>query len=119
MNGYLINSHFSTGVSVGIDRYKNVTFIPIMLDLRWYILNKKVTPVLSAGLGYSLSSDKDNKAGYIANPSLGLKIKVSRSTALNFSFGYRIQNNSYPRYYYGNIIHETATFVNFKTGVSF
>ena len=34
INGYLVNPNFYLGFVVGVDKYKNATFIPLFADIR-------------------------------------------------------------------------------------
>jgi len=118
INGYLFNPYFSMGIGIGVDRYKNVTFVPLFADLRVNFLQTNVTPFLSGGIGYSLGTDKVNKGGLLVNPALGVKFFVSSKAALNFSIGYRLQENSFTYYYYGTY-KESSGYLNFKLGATF
>ena len=114
INGYLFNPNFSLGLGLGIDKYKSgATFAPLFADLRVNILASEVSPFLACGVGYSLGFD-ENKGGPMLNASLGVKFFVSQATALNFSIGYRMQDNEVNKYY-----KETGRFLVFRFGASF
>ena len=100
INGYLVNPYFSAGLGIGVDKYKSVTFIPVFADFRANFINGNVSPFLSADIGYSLSTINYNKGGFLLNPSVGVKFFVSATTALNFSLGYRLQEQNFSYFYF-------------------
>jgi hypothetical protein len=104
---------------VGMDIYYNTTFIPIFADLRANFLKTRITPFLSAGIGYSLSTDEDIKGGLLVNPAFGVKFFVSSKAALNFSIGYRLQEESFTSHYDGNTYKGKHGSINFKLGATF
>jgi hypothetical protein len=122
INGYLVNPYFSAGLGIGVDKYRSVTFIPLFADFRANFINGDVSPFLSTGIGYSLSTDNYSKGGFLLNPALGVKFFVSPSTALNFSLGYRLQeyNYSYIYYFYGDYNYRvTADYLTVRLGATF
>ncbi len=140
INGYLVLPYFSFGAGVGIHVYKGLALIPLFLDLRGNFLDKRTTPFVSLGIGYSYTvqqiasapiktakNETYDKGGFLLNPSLGVKFFVVPKMALNLSIGYRYQkvqlyNNNYTytsSYMQSNYESHTLGFFNLKFGFTF
>jgi hypothetical protein len=122
VNGYQINEHFSIGIGIGIDKYKEATLLPITFDARATILKGKISPVFNANVGYSVGLN-DIKGGLIINPSIGIKTYISKNTAYLFNVGYKLQSQEYfiYDYYSGFYVSKTVNFgfLTINTGFSF
>jgi hypothetical protein len=94
---------FSVGVVTGLEFY-NATFVPAMLDLRYYFLNTDEGIFTYFQYGQSIPLEKKVKissweeynfeGGYIINPGIGYKFKSWGKTSFIVSAGYRIQKYS-------------------------
>ena len=91
VNGYQVSEHFSIGLGLGIDRYKEATLIPITLDLRFPVLKAKMSPVFIFGVGRS-SGLNDVKGGFTTNFGFGIRSYMSDNSAFIFNFGYKLQS---------------------------
>jgi hypothetical protein len=85
INGYQFNPYFSLGLGTGLRWYMyeggSAIFIPIFADFRAIFKDKKISPYLSLGLGYSFdATDSFSGLGILLKPSLGVTIKVSEKT---------------------------------------
>ncbi len=148
VNGYLINQYFSMGIGLGIEKY-NALFLPIFVDFRGNLLNSLITPFFDVSLGYSFGINNSsglytsftnnafwmsyykntitqvNKGGLLVNLSIGMKFFVSSKYALNFSVGYRYQENSLAVSYIDRNEQESFTkrekvnVLNLKLGATF
>ncbi len=94
VNGYQLNEHFSLGFGIGIDKYKNTTFLPITFDGRATILKGKISPVFTANIGYAVGLN-DIKGGLTFNPQIGIKTYISKNVAYLFNVGYKIQTQNW------------------------
>ena len=112
VTGYQFNSNFNLGLGLGID-YKRYIYgdyfqtyvpgsmFPIFIDFRINFIKRRFTPFVTFSGGYSIFKNWGNsientlKGGLLLSSSVGLKAFVSNKIALNFSFGYRIQQYSY------------------------
>ena len=93
INGYQINPYFSLGFGTGLRYYNNYKYgqwdavlIPLFADFRANFINKKVSPYLSLGVGYSYDATDDfsqTGAGILLNTIIGVSFKVSEKSALN------------------------------------
>lgn len=90
VNSLPISPQFALGMGVGIDKYKNVAFIPFTIDARISILKSKFTPLLTLNFGYSVGLI-GSKGGPITNPQLGFKYKINEKMSWLFNLGYRLQ----------------------------
>lgn len=129
VNGFQLNEHLSLGIGIGIDKYKNVTLLPITFDARATILKGKVSPVFTMNAGYAVGLD-DVKGGIVINPQIGIKTYISNNVAYVFNIGYKLQRQevtyltSYNNYYYYNTYTENTEniffqFITVSTGFVF
>ncbi len=97
INGIKADPNFAIGLGFGIRYYikKDILLVPFFLDLQFQFSQKKISPYLSIDLGYSFfTSDEFRGYGFLANPSLGVKIAVTNQNALYLGIGYEIQSVS-------------------------
>ena len=82
---------FGMGIGVRYNSYWGKTVIPVFLDLKAGIPDKKLSPYLSAKAGYALGG------GVLVSPKFGLSIKNTNNKAINLGLGYEMQQtgNSY------------------------
>ena len=111
-NGYRINDHFAGGLGVNYDRYTNISSLPVYLNFRGYLRNKRVSPFyfLGGGYGFGWNNGKEYmgyqvnnvKGGIYGQTGLGYQIQYSQS-AISFNLGYKIQKTTldyeYRNYY--------------------
>jgi hypothetical protein len=110
INGYQFNPNFSVGIGVGLVRYSQYSLMqdgyeilwkganfqmPVFLDLRINLEDKKLTPFISCDVGYSFPFIHDYYGGFFVNPSFGIKYFISAKTAMNISIGYRYYSNEW------------------------
>ncbi len=108
INGYQINRNgaigFGTGIEIGkyekTSRVKTnlVLNIPFFIDGRYYILKKRVTPLLAFGAGYNHSINLSGfaaKGGAMAYHQIGIRFYAAEKVSLIFSLGYRFQHSYY------------------------
>ena len=126
VNGYQFSPYFTLGVGLGYEAFDDSGLMPITLDSRIMFLNKKFSPVLNLNGGYSVGLN--NSGGLYANPSIGLRMFLSKKTALLFNIGYKVQQLTFKtvtnyNYYYGQPYTKTSienfNFLSFSLGVSF
>lgn len=108
MNGYVINNHFITGLGVGAHFYGDGLLIPVYMDIRYTLNNRKFTPFLYGDAGILLDPGNMMRTGLFINPGMGVKRKLSFKTALSVSGGLYIQQ-----------FNTRASFVNVKVGLHF
>jgi hypothetical protein len=124
INGYQFNEHLSLGLGIGIDRYKNTTFLPLTFDVRATILKGKVSPAFTANVGYAIGLG-DVKGGLVINPQIGIKTYISKNVAYLFNIGYKLQAQeilySYRNYNYYDTKTEKVyfQFLTLSTGFVF
>lgn len=103
--GLQYNRKLGFGIGVGADRYfggKDVTFIPVSLNVRGYLLPQSRTPYYSLNVGYGfaslLSHDRYIKAkgGLMVHPSLGIRFGTKQG-AFTLDFGVKMQNATLTR----------------------
>jgi len=109
INSVRCNPYFSIGLGIGLRKkydktefYEkrkwpslNNTFLPIFLDLRTNLLNKKVSPYLSLGIGGyigSYGSGSGHRGGLFLNPSAGVRFKISDKSSINAAIVYEMEN---------------------------
>lgn len=101
--------------------------LPMFLDMRANFINGPITPFFSFGAGYSIPLDEsfphENVGGVLINPALGAKFFISKSTALNFTLGYRFQEltRKFTQWQFGETTTQRSELhsVTVKVGVTF
>jgi hypothetical protein len=99
INGWRICPYVFVGIGIGIEKYTSdypIKYtLPIYLDTKYFILNKKVTPFLYADMGYAwgwtYGSQKNDWAGIMLGAGGGVSYRFTRSSSLCLSVGYRLQ----------------------------
>ena len=82
-----IKPWFSFGVGLGLRHYpiKELTLVPIFVDLKTNLPTKNISPFLSCKVGYSLGGR------FFMNPKIGISVKASSKSALILGVGYEMQ----------------------------
>ena len=109
------------GVGVGIDKYREVTLLPISLDLRIPFSKSAIAPMIILNGGYSIGLG-DAVGGLVIDPSLALKIDLPKTKTTCFiAMGYKWQGAdvqyTYVNYYSGKIYptYTSSVFLQFFT----
>ena len=87
-HGYQINSHIFAGIGVGANYYIDAEAwgLPIFSDVRYTILDSKISPFVDGKIGYSVLDAE----GFYFYPSVGCRFGLSDSFALTLSTGYEM-----------------------------
>lgn len=124
INGYQINPYFYLGVGTGLRYYFDAkeAVIPVYADFRTYFTDKKATPYLSLGIGYSfITSGGFDGLGFLLNPTIGVSFKVSDISAMNVGLGYEMQKMEI--YYFNNYGYyssfENSGAISINVGITF
>ena len=75
-HGYQIGKYFFVGAGVSFlftDRDYSPISIPVYVDLRGYLLNRRVSPFIEGRAGFAISNDSTN-GGYYYSIGLGLNV---------------------------------------------
>ena len=93
--GEQLGSHFFIGGGVGIRYYPNFRdmgyfALPIYVNVRWDIINKRVTPFIDLKGGYT-PVELD---GYNFSAGIGCRVRLGNKFALSASLGVELQDNS-------------------------
>ena len=114
INGYQFNPYFYLGFGTGVkvftqDGITNLV-LPLFLDFRAHLLDKKVSPYFGLGAGYTfLATPRFAAIGFMIDPSIGARFKIGRKSAFNIGAGYFTLIGK------GG----TAGYINFDIGFSF
>jgi hypothetical protein len=108
INGYVINSHFITGIGVGLNAYNGGMMAPVYLDIRYNFNERKFTPYVFGDGGVLLNFDDIAAPGLFINPGLGIITKITDKLAINLGTGLFVQR-----------VPTLASFINFKLGIIF
>lgn len=95
--------------SEGVWSYKRKTFtpIPVFADVRLDLYKYKFTPFVDVRVGKTFG---DKAFGLMFNPSVGCRIALKNSLALNVSLGYSMQSTDlYPYLDEYTIVHKEGT----------
>lgn len=124
INGYQLNEYFSFGLGIGFEAFldgdEKGALMPLMLDARMNFRKGKYAPTLNLNCGYSVGFQ--NSSGIAANPSIGLKIYLTKKIAYLFNIGYKVQQQNVKKPdEYGKDIPRIVNyqFLSLSTGLSF
>ena len=102
-HGYQFNPHFFVGgglgfhfmseyntpnMNIALDYRKKQFDIPIYGNVRWTIINNKVTPFIDGKIGHYVT----NRGGLYASISFGCRVSIYNTQGINFSIGYSYEN---------------------------
>ncbi len=123
VHGAYIDEHWTFGLGIGFEKYKESDFIPITLDTRATLVNGKISPFFGLNAGYGIGLDQMSN-GLIINPTFGVKAAVSDNSAFMFSVGHKwLRQESTHRNYYGYYSEVTKSyffrFITVNAGFSF
>jgi hypothetical protein len=102
LHGVHINETFESGVGIGIDRYGNVSSMPIYLGVRGEFGQGHVVPMLLANVGYGYMWEKENRASFngIEHVSGGMYWEIgggmtirNPSTSYSLTLSYKSQGS--------------------------
>ena len=102
INGYFFNPHFSVGIGIGLDGYRNPTYntLPVFLDARIYLDDGKSSPYAYINGGALVKIENGTNNGGIFNIGIGLKFPVNKdglTLLTDLSFSYKaISNDGLP-----------------------
>ena len=105
-NGLALSPHFNATLGLGIENYNlSSRFMPIFLDFKYNVLDRKTTPFISVSSGYLLpfthrSFGPKAKSGFTGGAKIGVSHFFSEHIGLETSLGYRfskveIEQNGY------------------------
>ena len=111
-NGYHISEQISLGLGIGVE-FLSGSYMPLVLDARYYVRNTGFSPFFSLYGGYALALDDDGangigyttdafwpnqnyqpyqaKGGWLLNPGFGIRNLFGENFGIIFSVGYRVQ----------------------------
>jgi hypothetical protein len=115
-NGYHISEQLSLGLGIGVE-FLSGSYMPIVLDARYYVRKTGFSPFFSLYGGYALALDDDGsngygyvtdvywpyqdyqpyqaKGGWLLNPGFGIRNMFGENFGIIFSAGYRLQRLYY------------------------
>lgn len=115
-NGYHLTEQLSLGLGIGVE-FTSGSYMPIVLDTRYYIRKTGFSPFFSLYGGYALALDDDGsnnlgyttdvyyplpyyepyqaKGGWLLNPGFGIRHMFGENFGIIFTVGYRVQRLYY------------------------
>jgi len=112
---YRINNRFLTGFGTGLSFYNGGPMVPLYLDFRYVLAERKYSPFLVADGGFLFVLKDFSSSGFFINPAIGASRNLNEKTSLHLSTGLLMQaspagppSGGYRR-----------SFINFKAGISF
>ena len=121
VTGYHLTEKFAIGIGIGSD-FIQETYIPLVLDLRYYFRNNNFSPYVFLQGGYSISTENEvdsqfnywptyysisssffpyypetlnPRGGFLFNPGFGIRKMFSDNFGISFSVSYRFQRLNY------------------------
>ncbi len=107
--GYQVCPYFFAGAGIGVSLYEVNMSMPVFADVRYDVLNRRVSPFIEMRGGYSWGEE-----GLYMAPSIGCHVGLGRILGVGASVGYTYQKcdlTKYGRYVKPTFEHEG---VNFK-----
>ena len=112
VHGVRLGDYFFVGAGVGAHIYRGYFgdantkpnfIIPIFGNLKGYLLESKVTPMISVNIGHGVGTgDFAGEGGFYIEPAVGIAWKVGqKNNAINFTIGFQSQNINTDRKHYG------------------
>lgn len=112
---YRINKHFLTGLGTGLSLYNGGPMVPLYLDFRYVLKERKFTPFIVADGGFLFVTKDLSTSGIFINPAIGATRKINERISLHLSSGLLLQSSpSGPTS--GGF---RRSFINLKGGISF
>lgn len=104
-HGINIGRHFETTVGLGLEKYYDRRYAPILLDFQYNILNRKTTPYIRVLGGYLLDIERNGQSlrdtpGYTLGGGIGLKTRINDHLSIFTEVGFRHSTVERMEYYY-------------------
>lgn len=88
---YKLSGKWSVGAGSGLSFYEKM-LIPVYGDVRYQIgRERKFTPYVELGIGYSFATAGNANGGFFINPSIGLQYPLKDRMKLQLAIGYELQ----------------------------
>jgi hypothetical protein len=89
--GYRVNRHFTAGLGTGVNFYNGGYLIPVYMDFRYRITDRKVTPFFVADGGVVFSTNGLSSSGLFINPGFGFEKKLTSKVSFHLTGGIMVQ----------------------------
>lgn len=103
-NGYQFRNGICAGFGSGIEKFDEVSVLPVYADLRYHLLKSRLSPFFWVKGGISFTYDdhgdrqnyyygyySESKGGFMFNTGAGIELASWRRNAVNMGVGYRYQ----------------------------
>ena len=104
------------------DNYGGNILLPLFLQVKITLSKGLVSPFVAGNIGYAFDigqGDLRNMYGFMAEPSFGMDIYLTKKTVLFFMAGYNMQNAQYHDYQTTKDVHGTAGSLSVRAGLKF
>lgn len=96
INGYRFNPRLMAGLGLGLRMYMaeddSYAMVPVFLDARWSILERKTSPYLALGVGITFNGSHDmNTEGMLMSGGMGAEFKLRGRSRLHAGISYDLQ----------------------------
>jgi len=83
--GYYISPYFSAGIGTGFDvnKYPDISTLPVLVDIRFYLMNKPNTPFAYVEAGPHIPIEDAFSKGFTAEAGIGYKYMFKRHFGIN------------------------------------
>ncbi len=118
VNGYGFTDQLVLGFGIGSE-FMNESYLPLVLDTRYYLRTQKLSPFVFVQGGYSFPMDKETSnyhlsydflssiwsgydllqpnGGWLINPGLGIKAMFNDNLGMTFTIAYRFQRLTFDK----------------------
>lgn len=106
MGYYNLTEKWSVGAGTGLSFYEK-TLIPVYGDVRFQIgRERKFTPYVEFGAGYSFAPASDANGGFFMNPSVGIQYPLKNKMKLQLAVGHELQELERSKTQMGSYFHK-------------
>ena len=122
--GYSFYPVFFIGAGLGVRQYPDLkaTIIPVYFDFRGILMDRKVSPFVSAQFGTSFDVTNEFKnVGLMINPNVGVNFRLTDDSQVYMSFGYEFQYMNFYNMHggYHNVSKQNNGAISFRVGFTF
>jgi hypothetical protein len=107
--GYQAARNFVVSAGWGFSYYKSGVLVPLLLDFRYSLTLKRISPYVYADGGLILNTHIFNNTKTFINPGIGVQYSLSNDLEFVLSSGFWLQR--------GDL--DLNAFINFKAGVRY
>jgi len=128
VNGYLFSRFLKVGIGVAYDGYPDINTVPIYANIAGDILESKITPIYSFGIGYGIAGTRNDEFRQIQEASGGLFYTIgtgilingiSSSFIIGLDYKHQAVDLEFSDWWWGGTLTEKRKFRNLAVKIGF